>query len=171
MIENFWLSIMRSFEVRNWRRKTDWKIRRVESTHKTGKWYSVLGGLLAHLSYTPMLTTVWQSCAVMKLKGDFISRVSEIVEGQISQITPALQCLRSLSWIYIYIYLDKVCFRIVTVQLFHILKDLHLWFCKMDRNRWTQLQTKQLLLFFSNTVRSYQVEVCFWIRIWDSVGM
>jgi len=43
----------RSFAFGNGRRRTEWDIWRVEGTHKTGKQYSLLGGLLVHLTSMP----------------------------------------------------------------------------------------------------------------------
>lgn len=39
-----------------------------------------------------------------------------------------------------------------------------------DGQRYVNPNSKQLPLFFLNTIQSHWVEVCFWVNIWDFVG-
>ena len=81
----WWELIFRCFKVGNRRRRTGWKVWRVKGTHKTGKSYSVFGGLSVRISYIQVYPTLGNTparCAIVKCEQNFINCFSEIVEGK-----------------------------------------------------------------------------------------
>ena len=69
-------------------------------------------------------------------------------------------CLALGEWSHHHDYLGhEDLFCLITIELSHILKDLYFGLCRMDRDMWAQPQTKQIPLFFFNTIQSHWVEV------------